>query len=35
MGITPATSLGLFITAVLNINNIRDYENDRKSGKHT
>lgn len=29
----PATSLGLFSTAVLNINNVRDIESDRKAGK--
>lgn len=31
----PATSSGLLATAVLNINNIRDMENDVKTGKHT
>ncbi|MBT8218710.1 MAG: 1,4-dihydroxy-2-naphthoate polyprenyltransferase [Bacteroidia bacterium] len=31
----PATSMGLFSTAVLNVNNIRDIENDRNSGKIT
>ena len=31
----PALSLGLLSTAVLNLNNMRDIENDRQSGKHT
>jgi 1,4-dihydroxy-2-naphthoate polyprenyltransferase len=31
----PAASLGLFSTGVLNINNIRDIESDRVSGKNT
>ncbi|MCF8372913.1 MAG: 1,4-dihydroxy-2-naphthoate polyprenyltransferase [Bacteroidales bacterium] len=31
----PAVSLGLLSTGVLNLNNLRDVENDRKSGKHT
>jgi 1,4-dihydroxy-2-naphthoate octaprenyltransferase len=31
--ILPATSCGLFSTAVLNVNNIRDLESDRKAGK--
>ncbi|MFT4031691.1 MAG: 1,4-dihydroxy-2-naphthoate polyprenyltransferase [Siphonobacter sp.] len=31
----PATSCGLFAVGVLNINNIRDIENDRKSGKNS
>lgn len=31
----PATTMGAFSTAVLNINNIRDMENDRASGKIT
>ncbi len=31
--ILPALSCGLFSTAVLNINNIRDIESDRKAGK--
>jgi 1,4-dihydroxy-2-naphthoate octaprenyltransferase len=31
----PASSIGLFTTAVLNINNMRDCEADKKSGKNT
>jgi 1,4-dihydroxy-2-naphthoate polyprenyltransferase len=31
--ILPALSCGLFATAVLNVNNIRDIESDRKAGK--
>lgn len=31
----PAITIGLFSAAVLHINNIRDMENDRASGKHT
>lgn len=31
----PATAVGLFSTAVLNLNNMRDIESDRESGKHT
>ena len=31
----PASSIGLFTTAVLNINNMRDYVEDKKSGKNT
>lgn len=31
----PASSLGLLCTAVLNVNNIRDMENDRICGKYT
>ncbi len=31
----PATTVGLFITAVLNVNNVRDMENDKASGKIT
>ncbi|HBG88068.1 MAG TPA: 1,4-dihydroxy-2-naphthoate octaprenyltransferase [Marinilabiliaceae bacterium] len=31
----PASSIGLFSTGVLNLNNIRDIESDRKSGKIT
>jgi 1,4-dihydroxy-2-naphthoate polyprenyltransferase len=31
----PACSIGLFSTAVLNINNIRDHENDKKNNKKT
>lgn len=33
--ILPALSIGLLSTAVLNLNNMRDMENDRKSGKNT
>lgn len=33
--ILPAISMGLFSTGVLNLNNMRDIENDSKSGKHT
>jgi 1,4-dihydroxy-2-naphthoate octaprenyltransferase len=31
----PAISIGLFSTGVLNLNNMRDVENDRSSGKNT
>ncbi|PJG83608.1 1,4-dihydroxy-2-naphthoate polyprenyltransferase [Caviibacterium pharyngocola] len=31
----PALSAGLLATAVLNINNLRDIEQDKKAGKHT
>jgi 1,4-dihydroxy-2-naphthoate polyprenyltransferase len=31
----PAISIGLFSTGVLNLNNMRDIENDKNSGKHT
>lgn len=31
----PAISIGLFSTGVLNLNNMRDIENDRNSGKYT
>jgi len=31
----PASAIGLFTTAVLNINNMRDHEADAKSGKNT
>ncbi|MCL1674488.1 1,4-dihydroxy-2-naphthoate octaprenyltransferase [Elizabethkingia meningoseptica] len=31
----PATAVGLFSVAVLNLNNMRDIENDAESGKHT
>lgn len=33
--VLPATSCGLFSTAVLNVNNIRDLESDRKAGKRS
>lgn len=33
--ILPASSIGLFSSGVLNLNNLRDVENDAKSGKHT
>jgi 1,4-dihydroxy-2-naphthoate octaprenyltransferase len=33
--VLPAASLGLLSTGVLNINNIRDVESDRQSGKFT
>ena len=33
--ILPATSSGLFATAVLNLNNIRDIESDKKAGKNS
>ena len=31
----PAIAIGLLSVAVLNLNNMRDYENDKRSGKHT
>lgn len=31
----PASSVGLFSVAVLNLNNMRDHENDAANGKHT
>ena len=31
----PAISIGLFSIAVLNLNNMRDWENDKASGKNT
>ncbi len=31
----PAFTIGLLSTGVLNINNLRDFENDKKSGKNT
>lgn len=31
----PAVAIGLLSAAVLNLNNMRDYKNDQKSGKHT
>lgn len=33
--ILPATTIGLFSTAVLNLNNMRDRENDARHGKNT
>jgi 1,4-dihydroxy-2-naphthoate polyprenyltransferase len=33
--ILPAAAIGLFATAVLNLNNMRDYKNDAASGKTT
>ncbi len=33
--ILPAISIGLFSTAVLNVNNIRDIESDRQAGKYS
>ncbi len=33
INILPALSMGLFATAVLNVNNIRDIESDRQAGK--
>ena len=31
----PASTMGLFATGVLNLNNLRDHENDKLSGKNT
>ena len=31
----PAVAIGLLSVAVLNLNNMRDYENDQRSGKYT
>ena len=33
--ILPATTIGLLCTAVLNLNNMRDYKNDKRSNKNT
>jgi len=33
--VLPAIAAGLFSTGVLNLNNMRDIENDKRSGKHT
>jgi len=33
--VLPATTIGLLSVAVLNLNNMRDLENDKKSGKNT
>lgn len=35
MAFLPAVSIGLLCTAVLNLNNLRDYESDKKSKKNT
>lgn len=35
MAILAAAAVGLFITAILVVNNLRDIESDRKAGKHT
>ena len=35
MVILPATAIGFLSVAVLNINNMRDYENDKANGKNT
>ena len=35
VAILPAISIGAWSTAVLNLNNLRDHENDAKSGKRT
>lgn len=35
IAILPAISVGSWATAVLNLNNLRDHENDEKSGKRT
>ncbi|MCB0497453.1 MAG: 1,4-dihydroxy-2-naphthoate polyprenyltransferase [Cyclobacteriaceae bacterium] len=35
INILPALSMGLFATAVLNVNNIRDIESDREAGKRS
>ena len=35
MVLLPASSIGFFTTAVLNVNNMRDHEEDEKSGKNT
>lgn len=33
--VLPAVAIGLLSVGVLNLNNMRDYENDERSGKHT
>ena len=33
--ILPATAIGLLCTAVLNLNNLRDFESDKEAGKNT
>ncbi|MBM1107419.1 1,4-dihydroxy-2-naphthoate octaprenyltransferase [Aurantibacter crassamenti] len=35
IALLPATAIGLLCTAVLNLNNLRDYETDKKSQKNT
>jgi len=35
LALLPAISIGLLCTAVLNLNNLRDYESDKKSKKNT
>lgn len=35
LDLLPASSCGLFATAVLNVNNIRDIESDKQSGKYS
>lgn len=35
MALLPATAFGLLCTAVLNLNNLRDYESDREAKKNT
>lgn len=35
INILPATTIGLLSTAVLNLNNMRDYSSDKKAGKNT
>ena len=35
VGFLPAVAMGLMCTAVLNLNNLRDWENDARSGKQT
>ncbi len=35
VAILPAVSIGLLSTAVLNLNNLRDYESDKRSNKNT
>jgi len=35
LGLLPATSIGLLSVGVLNLNNLRDYNSDKESGKNT